>query len=177
MTIDNVGSTIFLLVFISFFIVIAMLFEREGEFRPKVSLTDNSYMDGVNIIQRKGGEVKWTLGSKKAIFIDDNNVRLIALNITFPEKGLTLISDGGMYDMGKRNLKIDGHITASTKDYDIVTPALFWDSSKNELFSDQKVQIIGKNKKFYVEGDDLNAANDKATLNKNVKAIFYYERQ
>jgi LPS export ABC transporter protein LptC len=165
---------LFLFVFICFFIVIAWFSDREGDFKPKVDLTDNAYMDGVSIIQRKAGVVKWTLGSKKAIFLDGNDVKLIALNITFPEKGLTLNSDGGTYDIEKRNLKIDGHITASTKDYDIVAPTLFWDASRSELSSDQKVQIIGK--RFYVEGDDLNAKNDRAILNKNVKAIFYYEK-
>ncbi|MBF0557183.1 MAG: LPS export ABC transporter periplasmic protein LptC [Nitrospirae bacterium] len=166
---------VFLLVFICFFIVIVFFSEREGFYKPKVNMDGNSYMDGVSIIQRKDGVVKWTLGSKKAIFLDDNNVKLVALQITFPEKGLTLNSDGGLYDIDKRNLKIDGHINASTADYDILTPTLYWDASKNELFSDQKVQIIGK--KFYVEGDDLNSTNDKATLNKNVKAIFYYEKK
>jgi hypothetical protein len=155
--------------------VIILFSEREGDFKPKVNLSDNSYMDGVGIVQRKQGVVKWTLGSKKAIFLNENDVKLVGLTITFPEKGLTLNSDGGMYDIEKRNLKIDGHISAATKDYDIVTPTLFWDASKNELTSDQKVHIIGK--RFYVEGDDLNATNDKATLNKNVKAIFYYEKK
>ena len=166
---------LFLFVFICFFAVIALLFDREGDFKPKVNLTDNSYMDGVTIVQKKQGVVKWTLGSKKAIFLNENDVKLVGLNITFPERGLTLNSDGGMYDIAKRDLKIDGHISASTKDYDIVTPSLFWDASKNELTSDQRVHIIGK--RFDVEGDDLNATNDRATLNKNVKATFYYERK
>jgi len=166
---------LFLFVFICFFVVIALLYDREGEFKPKVNLTDNSYMDGVTIVQRKQGVVKWTLGSKKAIFLNENDVKLVGLTITFPEKGLTLNSDGGMYDIEKRNLKIDGHICASTKDYDIVTPTLFWDASKNELTSNQRVKITGK--RFCVEGDDLNATNDKAILNKNVKAIFYYEKK
>ncbi len=158
-----------------FFAVIALLLEREGEFKPKVNLSENSYMDDVNITQRKDGVVKWIMASKRAIFVNDNDVKLLGLKITFPEKELVLNSDGGLYDIEKRNLKIEGHIKASTKDYDIVTNQLFWDAEKDWLFSDQRVQIIGK--KFYVEGDDLNATNDKATLNKNVKAIFYYERQ
>ncbi len=166
---------LFLFVFICFFAVIALLYDKEGDFKPKVRLTDNSYMDGVSIVQRKQGIVKWTLDSKKAIFLSENDVKLVGLTITFPDKELTLNADGGMYDIEKRNLKIDGHITASTKDYDIVTPTLFWDASKNELTTDQRVQIIGK--RFYVEGDDLNSTNDKATLNKNVKAIFYYEKK
>ncbi len=166
---------IFLLVFICFFAVVALFYDKEGDFKPKVNLSGNSYMDGVSIVQRKEGVVKWTLASKKAIFLNENDVKLLGLTITFPEKGLTLNSDGGMYDIGKRNLQIDGHICASTKDYDIVTPTLFLDASKNELTSDQRVKITGK--RFCIEGDDLNATNDKATLNKNVKATFYYDRK
>ncbi len=79
---------LFLFVFICFFVVIALLYDKEGEFKPKVNLTDNSYMDGVTIVQRKEGVVKWTLGSKKAIFLNENDVKLVALTITFPEKGL-----------------------------------------------------------------------------------------
>src|SRR5208283_4866137 len=99
---------LFLFVFICFFVVIALLFDREGDFKPKVNLTENSYMDDVSIVQRKQGVIKWSLGSKKAIFLDENDVKLVGLNITFPEKGLTLKSDGGMYNIGKRDLKIDG---------------------------------------------------------------------
>ena len=166
---------VFLFVFVCFFAVIALLYDKEGDFKPKVNLTENSYMDDVSIVQRKQGVIKWSLGSKKAIFLNENDVKLVGLTITFPEKELTLTSDGGLYDIGKRNLKIDGHICASTKDYDIVCPTLFWDASKNELTTDQRVHIIGK--RFDVEGDDLNATNDKATLNKNVKATFYYEKK
>ena len=56
---------LFLFVFICFFVVIALLYDKEGDFKPKVNLTDNSYMDGVTIVQRKQGVVKWTLGSKR----------------------------------------------------------------------------------------------------------------
>lgn len=166
---------VFLLVFICFFAVIVFFSGRDEFYKPKVNLGDNSYMDGVSIVQRKDGIIKWKLASKKAVFIDENDVKLETLQITFPDRGLTLNSDGGIYDIEKRNLKINGHVDAATADYDILTPALFWDSSKNEIFSDQRVQIIGK--KFYVEGDDLDSTNDKATLNKNVKAIFYYEKK
>ncbi len=166
---------LFLVVFICFSIVIILFSNREGSFNTKVNLSENSFMDDVHIIQRKEGVVKWTLGSKKAIFLNENDVKLNGLKITFPEKGLTLNSEGGMYDIEKRNLKIEGRIKASTKDYDILTDKLFWDASKNELSTDQRVRIIGK--RFYVEGDDLVSTNDVAKLNKNVKAIFYYERK
>ncbi len=137
----------------------------------KVHLDSNSYMDNVSITQKKGGIAKWLLNSNKAVFLTDNDVKLISLQIVFPEKGLTLTSNTGMYDIEKRNLKIDDNIKASTKDYDIVATTLFWDASKNELLSDKQVRIIGK--KYYIEGDNLTATTDNAKLNNNVKAIFY----
>jgi lipopolysaccharide assembly outer membrane protein LptD (OstA) len=128
-------------------------------------------MDEVSITHKKAGLVKWILNSEKAVFLTNNDVKLDNLKIIFPEKDLTLTSNGGMYDIENRNLKIDGNINAFTKDYEIVANTLFWDSSKNEILSDERVQIVGK--KFFAEGDNLTATPDKATLNKNVKAVFY----
>lgn len=164
-------KALFLLVFLFFFAVIAIYSAREGDMKTGLRLGSNSYMDDVVIVQKKEGAVKWILSSRKAVFVTDKDVKLTALKIIFPEKELTLTSDGGMYDIDKRDLKIEDNIKASTKDYDIVASTLFWDSAKNELLSDRKVQIIGK--KFHVEGDNLTATTDKAKLNENVKAVFY----
>lgn len=151
--------------------VLIVYLNQEKDAKVKLRLSDNSYMEGVSITQRKEGRVKWILNAEKAVFLTANDVELDKLKIVFPEKELTLTSSSGMYDIEKRNLKIDGNINASTKDYDIVANTLFWDSSKNEIFSDKKVQIMGK--KFFAEGDTLTATADKATLNKNVRAVFY----
>lgn len=139
--------------------------------RARLNLGGSSYMDNVSIVQKRAGVVKWLLNSQKATFLNENDVKLSAVSISFPEKGLTLTSESGEYDIEKRNLKIENNIKAATKDYDIVASSLFWDASKNEILSDEKVQIIGK--KFLVEGDNLTATADSATLNRNVKAIFY----
>jgi len=151
--------------------VLIVYLNQEKDMKVKLRLGDNSYMDDVSIIQKKEGIVKWILNAKKAVFLTSNDVKLDSLKIIFPEKELTLTSNGGMYDIENRNLKIDGNINAFTKDYEIVANTLLWDSSKNEILSEEKVQIMGK--KFFAEGDNLTATTDKATLNKNVKAVFY----
>lgn len=152
-------------------ITLIVYLNQEKEARFKLSVSDNSYMDDVSITQKKDGKVKLALNAKKAVFITNNDVMLADVKIVLPEKSLTLTSKEGMYDIESRNLKIDGNINASTKDYDIVADAIIWDSSRNEIFSDKKVRIIGK--KFFAEGDNLTATSDKAILNKNVKAVFY----
>lgn len=151
--------------------VLIVYLNQEKDAKIKLHLGDNSYMDEVSITQKKAGLVKWMLNSEKAIFLTNNDIKLDNLKIIFPEKELTLTSNSGMYDIENRNLKIEGNINAFTKDYEIVASTLFWDSSKNEIFSDERVQIVGK--RFFAEGDAMTATTDKATLNKNVKAVFY----
>lgn len=151
--------------------VLIVYLNQEKDTKIKLHLGDNSYMDEVSITQKKAGLVKWILNAKKAVFLTNNDIRLDNLKIIFPEKDLTLTSNGGMYDIENRNLKINGNINAFTKDYEIVASTLFWDSSKNEILSDEKVQIVGK--RFFAEGDAMTATTDKAILNKNVKAVFY----
>lgn len=151
--------------------ILIVYLNQEKDAKIKLRLGDNSHMDDVSITQKKAGLVKWILNAEKAVFLTSNDVKLDNLKIIFPEKELTLTSNGGMYDIENRNLKIDGNINAFTKDYEIVASTLFWDSSKNEILSDERVQIVGK--KFFAEGDNLTATTDKATLNKNVKAVFY----
>lgn len=163
-------KTVFLAVAVLFFVVLALLSEREGDIKTKIKLGDNSYMDDVAITHKKDGAVKWTLSAKKAVFVTDNDVALTDLTISFPEKELTLTSDEGTYDMAQRDLKIEKNIKAAGRNYDIVAETLFWDSSRNELLSDDTVRIVGR--KFYVEGDHLVATTDKAILQNNVKAIF-----
>ncbi|GER93912.1 LPS export ABC transporter periplasmic protein LptC [hot springs metagenome] len=162
-----------LFVFASLFLltVLIMYVDQEKDTKVKLRVEDNSYMDKVSITQKKAGLVKWILNAEKAVFLTSSDVKLDNLKIIFPEKELTLTSSSGMYDIESKNLKIDGNINAFTKDYEIVASTLFWDSSKNEILSDEKVQILGK--RFFAQGDAMTATTDKATLNKNVKAIFY----
>jgi len=150
--------------------VIFFFLNQEGDIRAKLVLEEQSYMGDVSIVQRREGVVKLMLNAKKATFMSDDDVQLQGLTIRFPEKDLILRSDGGVYNMESRNLKIEGAIKASTKSYDIHAKTLFWDAKKNEIISDDPIQIVGHG--FTVDGDDLVATTDKATLQHNVRAVF-----
>lgn len=151
--------------------VLVFYLSQDKDTKVKLRLEDNSYMDDVRITQKKEGAVKWVLDAKKAVFLTANDIKLHSMKIFFPEKELVLTSKSGLYDVDNKSLKIEDNIKASTKDYDIVATTLFWDSSRNELLSDEKVQITGK--KFFAVGDTMTATTDKAILNKNVKAVFH----
>jgi len=137
----------------------------------KLRIDNSSYMEDISITQKNDGVLKWVLNASRAVFLNKNDVQLIDLKVLFPEKGLTLTSDGGTYNMENRDFTVAGHIKASTKDYDIAATTLFWDSAKNELFSDKKVAIVGK--RFVIEGNNLDATADKATMTHDVKAVFH----
>ncbi len=156
---------------VALFGVIAFYVNHDRDFRAKLVVGDQSYMEDVRIVQRRDGVAKWTLNAKKAIFVTERDIQLSALGITFPEKKLVLNSEGGLYNTETRNLRIDGGIKATTGSYDILATSLFWDGKKNELTSDQKVQIVGK--QFVVVGDDLVATTDGAKLQRNVRAVFH----
>ncbi|MBN2653535.1 MAG: LPS export ABC transporter periplasmic protein LptC [Nitrospirae bacterium] len=151
--------------------IFAFYFNQDRDMKAGIKMSELSFMDEVSITQRKAGVHKWTLNSDRATFISDNDVRLHGVKIDFPERGLVLTSDTGMYQMATKNLSVEGNIKAAAKDYDIVAKKLIWDSEKQEITSDNKVNIVGK--RFNVVGDKLEATADKAKLLNNVKAIFY----
>lgn len=161
---------LFLLATFFFLGVTGFYLSQDFSMKPKISLGDQSYMDEISITQKKDGAVKWALNAKRAEFLNNSDVKLAGLKISFPEKGLVLTSEGGLYNIEDKNLEISGHINASTKDYEIVAARLYWDATKNELLSDDKVKIVGR--KFALEGEGLVATKDKAKLNSNVKAVF-----
>jgi LPS export ABC transporter protein LptC len=160
----------FLLTLLFFLAVLAIYLNQESDLSLKLKPAEGSYMDNVSIKQTNNGIVKWLLDARRAVFINDANVQLSELTVTFPEKGLVLFADSGKYDVENRNLDVRDNIKASTKDYDIVATQLFWNSSDNELTSNDKVKIIGK--RFSVQGDRLTATPGKAKLSHNVKAVF-----
>jgi len=165
-------KVLFLLSGVGLLAILTIYFFQDSDVKPRLRLGDNSYMEDVGIVQKKEGATSFTLSAQKAVFVTAQDVQLTALKIFFPAKNLTLTSGSGIYNTETKDLKIEGNIKAATKEYDILTEKLRWDASKNELFSDNKVTIVGKSKKFYVEGEDLTATGDTATLHKNVKAVF-----
>lgn len=172
MVIFDMKKVLFLLSGFGLLAILTLYFFQEGEVKGRLKLGDNSYMEDVSIVQKKGGATSFTLNAQKAVFVTAQDVQLTALKIFFPAKDLVLTSESGLYNTESKDLKIEGNIKAATKDYDILTKKLRWDANKNEIFSDNKVTIVGKSKSFYVEGEDLTATADTATLHKNVKAVF-----
>jgi LPS export ABC transporter protein LptC len=163
-------KVLFLLSGVGLLAILTLFFFQDSDIKGRVHIGENSYMEDVSIIQKKGGVTSFVVNAQKAVFMTANDVKLTTLKLFFPEKELTITSETGLYNTESKDLKIEGNIKAVTKDYDIVTTKLHWDATKNLLLSDDKVTIVGK--KFYVEGESLTATTDTATLHKNIKAVF-----
>lgn len=172
MVIFDMKKVLFLLSGVGLLAILTLYFFQDSDVKGRLRLGDNSYMEDVSIVQKKEGATSFTLNAQKAVFMTAQDVQLTVLKIFFPAKDLILTSESGIYNTETKDLKIEGNIKAATKDYDILTKKLRWDATKNELFSDDKVTIVGKSKNFHIEGEDLTAAGDIATLHKNVKAVF-----
>jgi LPS export ABC transporter protein LptC len=165
-------KALFALTGIGLLTLLTVYFFQDSDYKPQFRLSENSYMENVKIIQKKAGETRIVVTADQAIFETETDVKLIALNLFFPEKNLTLTSKTGNYNTTTKNVVVEGDIRANTKGYDIQTNKLNYDASKGELLTNDKVVIIGKSRGFYMEGDTLTASGDTATLHKNVKAIF-----
>ncbi len=163
-------KVLFLLSGVGLLAILMLFFSQDSDLKSRLRLGDSSYMETVSIIQKMEGATNFTLSAQKAVFMTAQDVKLTALTISFPAKDLILTSESGTYNTESKDLKIEGNIKAVTKDYDILTNTLHWDAAKNELFSNDKVTIV--NKQYYVEGEQLTASGDTATLHKNVKAVF-----
>lgn len=161
----------FIIVFFIFLLWLVLYADYEKDYAVKVRISESSFMDNVSITQRKNGIAKLFLNAEKAVFTSEDEVQLNGLKMTFPEKDLTLSSSSGLYNLKTKDLKINGDIKAYTKDFEIFADNLLWDSSRNEITSNKRIRIVGKN--FSAEGDFLEAISDKATLRENVRAIFY----
>jgi LPS export ABC transporter protein LptC len=151
-------------------VVLFYYLSGDRESGPKLRLGSSSYMEEVNISQKRDGKVSWELAAKRADFLTRKDVRLTEPRISFPERNLELTSESATYDMEKKDFKIEGSVTAWTKDFRFVAPELFWDGAANQLTTDGKVTITGG--KFSIEGEGLRASHDKATLQNRVRAVF-----
>ncbi|MFA5353670.1 MAG: LPS export ABC transporter periplasmic protein LptC [Thermodesulfovibrionales bacterium] len=136
----------------------------------RVTVGAYPFMEDVSIKQRKEGAVSFVVNARKAVFISNSNVRLTDLTMLLPDKGLTLRSNSGVYNIKDKSLRVEGAIRASTDTYRIDASSVLWDASTKELTSSEKVTIEGE--KFSVQGTGLEATSEKAKLSGNVKAVF-----
>ncbi len=136
-------------------------------------LKGGSFIEGLKIVHKKNGTSMWTLNASRADIIEGSDrVKLNDVVLTVENKGMTIYSPEGFYDMGSRDLTLNGKIKAVSKGYTIMTESVEWNQSKGEIKTKEDVKI--ESKKFNVEGVGMEADSEqKVRILKNVKATFY----
>ncbi len=161
---------VFTLTSLMFFII----FHSEKDYKKELSLSrGNSYMEGVRIVNKKGGVDSWVILARKADFSrDETTVQMSSVTIDVKKEGAVLNADGGTYNMNTQGLRLEKNIVIHMKDSTISTDSLAWNPAGRLISSDGKVQMQGN--KFRIEGEGLTATeDDKVRLTRNVKAIFF----
>ncbi|MCX8070190.1 MAG: LPS export ABC transporter periplasmic protein LptC [Thermodesulfovibrionales bacterium] len=165
--------TVLPLIISSILLGVSMFFltSQDGDFKTKISYSENSFMEDIVIEQKKTGNLIWRLEAKKAIHLNEDDIKLENITVLLPEKDLKLKAQKAFYSLKTKDFHIPEDIDVSAKEFDIKGKGIYWDSKTNTLKSESDIKILGKG--FSIEGNSLSATSDKARLENNVKAVFY----
>jgi len=138
-----------------------------------VHLKGESFFEGLRIIQKKDGVPNWVLTAKRAdISKDGNEANLTDLEMEIKNKGITIYSEKGLYNLNNKKISIEGTITAKSNNYLITAGQVEIDSATGLLKTNGYVHIEGK--KFTLQGKGMEIKNNdqKVRILKGVKATF-----
>jgi LPS export ABC transporter protein LptC len=145
--------------------------EKNSKF--DINLKEDSFFEGLKIIQKKNGVENWILTAKRAdISKDGNEANLTDIEMEVKNKGITIFAEKGLYNMNTRKISIDGDINAKGSTYSITTDQVEIDSAAGSLKTNSDVRVEGK--KFILQGKGMEIKNNgqKVRIMKDVKATF-----
>ena len=135
-----------------------------------------STMSNPHLVRKDGNKVKWELVAYKASVPEGRKeVFLESLSLRINKSPQIYLTSGtGRYEIESENITLHEPVELKMEDKKFQTRTLTWNSSKDFISTDSPVQFTGKN--FLIEGNGLNAhiTQQKVTITKNVKAIFYH---
>jgi LPS export ABC transporter protein LptC len=140
---------------------------------PSLYQKGESFLEGLRIVHKKGGNKDWIVTAKRAdIKENGDRAELSDLEVTVPDREIKIYADRGSYDMTGKKLTIIGPVTAKDKDYTVTSEDIEFESATGILKTDRQVRIEGK--KFTLTGRGLHADNQehKVRILRNVKATF-----
>ncbi|MBI5187880.1 MAG: LPS export ABC transporter periplasmic protein LptC [Nitrospirae bacterium] len=155
------------------FFMLSLMLRNDRELRRDLHLKDNSFIEGLRIVQKKDGNIIWTLTAEKADIIESKSKANLSNIIMAVEKnGLVLYTDNGIYNLSNRNFTTKGKLRAESKDYTIMTESIDWEASSGKVKTKDGIIVEGKN--FKVEGTGMETnPGQKVRILKDVKATFY----
>jgi lipopolysaccharide assembly outer membrane protein LptD (OstA) len=166
---------ILMVVLSSFFVLMLLVVlrsEREGS--KDLQFKGNSFIEGLNILQKKDGNVAWVLTAQKADFIEDGEkAELSDITMMIEKNKLILYVDKGIYNLLSRNFTAEGEIRAKAKDYIITADSIDYEAYSGEIKTEGWIKVEGN--RFRVQGKGLNIdSGQKVRILKDVEATFYH---
>lgn len=165
-----------LLVILSLFVCSILFYAaRDGRNRGfGIRQTGDSYIDGVRILNRKDGKKNWILTAERADITPDGRIAYLKnIEIKIEGRGITVHADKGSYNMVDKSLLLDGRTVARGDSYSITSQDVKYNSAKDNLATDDIVTIEGKKFSVHGRGMNLDNADHKVKILKDVKAVFY----
>ncbi len=151
----------------SIFLMLRTGREPEGELR----IQGGSFIEGIRILQKKGGKAVWDLTAKRADFETEDRAKLTDVSLSLRNSDVVLVADNGVYDLSKKRFVTDSAVKANGKDYTITADTVDFAVSSGNVETAGKVKMESKG--FDVEGRGMKAENErKVTIYNDVTAIF-----
>lgn len=145
-----------------------------GRTEVGVSQVGDSYMEGVRIVNRKNGKQDWVLMADRADITADGRVAYLKkIEMKIEGRRMTVYADNGSYDIAGKNLTLEGRTVARGDSYSITSQNVKFTSAKDNLATDGKVYIEGKNFRVDGKGMAVDNAAHKVRILRDVKAVFY----
>jgi hypothetical protein len=97
----------------------------------EIQLKGNSFIERVQIIQKKDGETLWTLHAAKADFFEgEDKAELSDMSLKMQKNNIVLYTDRGIYSLSEKRFTTDQVVKAQAEDFLITADSMEFDISK-----------------------------------------------
>lgn len=153
---------------------VSFLFRAEGGNAGLVT-AGGSYIEGLEIVNKKGGSTLWSFSSGRAVFTPDGRrANLSEVLVVLKAKDAeitdtTIKARGGLYDLQSGELVLHGEVRAKNTDYVFKTNSMTL-APDGEISSPGAVLLEGQGMR--VQGNGLRARDNTWKIEHDVRAVF-----
>ena len=149
-----------------------LIIRDRGDMGKDVQLRGNSFMEGIQIIQKEDGKALWDLQAKRADFVEEDKAELTDISLVIPKNDIVLYAERGMYSLSERRFTTDSEVKARSKDFMITAESIDYDIVTGTIESDGRVEL--ESEKMTIKGRGMKTETGLTiTVYDDVKATFY----
>ena len=153
--------------------LLLLMIQDSRDMRGDFQLKGNSFIERIQIVQKKDGETLWTLHAAKADFFEgEDKAELSDMSLHMKKNNIVLYTDKGIYSLSEKRFTTDQVVKARAEDFLITADSIDFDISKGTIETGGRVELESENIK--IEGKGLKKTDRKTiTIYDDVKATFY----